>query len=203
MRRRVTLTAPRANSVSSATLASSQPHHVPGLRTRPSTSPTAIGPTTRTCSRTRSTMPGCRCVKWLAHGPSASSCHPPAPQRQVLGRHVGGDVGPVLEQLAGGDGVGDQRARVGAEAGEQRQLVAAHEHVDGVDLDEADVVEDAPEVLAGDPAGRPRARRDPGRRWRCGGPRRQRGVGSRPACRRVWPAIVDRSRPQHRCHTVG
>ena len=48
------------------------------------------------------------------------------------------DVGPVLEQLAGGDGVGDQRARVRAEAGEQRQLVAAHEHVDRVDLDEAD-----------------------------------------------------------------
>ena len=65
-------------------------------------------------------------------------------------------MGPVLEQLAGGDGVGDQRAGVRPEAGEQRQLLAAHEHVDGVDLDQADVVEHAAEVPAGDPAGRPR-----------------------------------------------
>ena len=65
---------------------------------------------------------------------------------------------PVLEQLAGGDGVGDQRAGVGAEPGEQGQFLAAHGDVDRVDLDQADVVEDAAQVLAGHPSTRPRAR---------------------------------------------
>ena len=53
--------------------------------------------------------------------------HPPAKQREVLRRHDRGDVRPVLEQLAGGDGVGDQRAGVGAEPGEQGKFLAAHE----------------------------------------------------------------------------
>ena len=51
-------------------------------------------------------------------------------------------------------GVGEQRAGVRAEAGEQRQLLAAHEHVDGVDLDHADAVEHPAQVAAVDPAGR-------------------------------------------------
>ena len=59
----------------------------------------------------------------------------------MVGRHERGLVHPVLEQLAGVAGVGDQRPRVRPEAGEQRQLLAAHEHVDRVDLDQADPVE--------------------------------------------------------------
>ena len=41
-----------------------------------------------------------------------------------------------------------------AEAGEQWQLLAAHEHVDGVDLDDADAFEHLPQVAAVDPSGR-------------------------------------------------
>ncbi len=57
-------------------------------------------------------------------------------------------MGPVLEQLSVVDGVGDQRARVRAEPGEQRQFLAANEHVDRVDLDQPDRVEHAAKVAA-------------------------------------------------------
>ena len=46
--------------------------------------------------------------------------------------------------------------RVGTQAGEQGQLVAAHEDVDGVDLDHPDVVHHATQ-WPGDPSRRPRA----------------------------------------------
>ena len=62
---------------------------------------------------------------------------------------------PVLEKFAFGDGIGDQVAWVRAEAGEQRQFVAAHEDVDRVDLDDPDVVEDTAQVLASHPSARP------------------------------------------------
>ena len=80
------------------------------------------------------------------------------------------DVGPVLEQLAVVDGVGEHRARVRAEAGEQRQLLAAHEHVHRVDLDHVDAVEHLAQVAAVDASGSVAGRRTPGRRGRCGGP---------------------------------
>ena len=68
---------------------------------------------------------------------------------------MAGLVHPVLEQLAGGAGVVDQRPRVRAEAGEQRQLLAANQHVDRVDLDQSDAVEHAPEMAPIDaPVGR-------------------------------------------------
>ena len=51
---------------------------------------------------------------------------------------------------------GMQGARVRPEPGEQRQLVAAHEHVHRVDLDEADLVEHPSQVSTVDAAGRAR-----------------------------------------------
>ena len=61
----------------------------------------------------------------------------------MLDGDVGGLVAPVLEQLAGGGGGRDQRAGVGAEPSEEREFLAAHEHVHRVDLDQAGAVEDA------------------------------------------------------------
>ena len=51
---------------------------------------------------------------------------------------------------------GSEVAPVRPEAGEQRQLLAAHEHVDRVDLDQADPVEHPADVAAVDAARRPR-----------------------------------------------
>ena len=61
---------------------------------------------------------------------------------------------PVLEQLAGTCGVVDQRARVRPEPGEQRQLLAAHQHVDRVDLDQTDAVEHPTQMAPVDASGR-------------------------------------------------
>ena len=69
-------------------------------------------------------------------------------------RHDRRHVGPVLEQLAVAEGIGEQRAGVRSETGEQGQLLAAYEHVHGVDLDHADAVEHAAQVTAVDTAGR-------------------------------------------------
>ena len=52
-------------------------------------------------------------------------------------------------------GIGDQAARVRPEPGEQRQLLAAHQHVDRVDLDQPDAVEHAAEVTPVDTSLRP------------------------------------------------
>ncbi len=95
--------------------------------------------------------------------------HPPAVQVMVGGRYVRGLVDPVLEQLAGPGGIVDQRPRVGTEAGEQRKLLAAHQHVDGVDLDDPHPIDDAAQMATIDAPGRPRiveslgAERDPTR----------------------------------------
>ena len=127
--------------------------------------------------------------------------HPPSKQREVLRRHQRGDVGPVLEQLAGGDGIGDQRARVRAEASEQGEFLAAYEDVDGVDLDQPDVVEHAAQVLAGDTAGRAW----PGEPLGCEGDAsgrvsgEARGHARSPARSGITTSVtvlVDRSRPQ-------
>ena len=58
-----------------------------------------------------------------------------------------------------------------AEAGEQRQLLAAHEHVDGVDLDDADTVEDLAQVAPIDAAGGPAVGQALGGDRHAGGPR--------------------------------
>ena len=79
--------------------------------------------------------------------------HVPAVQVVVLGGHVGGLVHPVLEQLAVGGRVGDERTWVWAEPGEQRQFLAAHQHVHRVDLDDADALEHAAQVPAIDTPG--------------------------------------------------
>ena len=74
----------------------------------------------------------------------------------VVGGDVRRHVHPVLEQVTPLGGVVDVGARVRAEAGEQRQLLAAHEHVDRVDLDHADAVEHTAEVATIDATGRAR-----------------------------------------------
>ena len=74
-------------------------------------------------------------------------------------RHDRCHVRPVLEQLAVVEGVGEHRAGVRSETGEQRQLLAAYEHVDGVDLDHADAVEHLAQVTAVDAAGGRRSAR--------------------------------------------
>ena len=136
---------------------SSQSHHVPCLlRTRPWTSPTTIGPWVRICCEHLVDLRPVR-REPLAVAPLLEPVHPPAPEVTVLRRHERCRVGPVLEQVAVVDGVGDQRARMRAEPGEQRQLLAAGEHVDRVDLDQADVVEHPPQVLTGHPTGGARA----------------------------------------------
>ena len=68
----------------------------------------------------------------------------------MLGGHMAGLVDPVLEQLAVGSGVVDQAARMRTQPGEQRQLLAAHQHVDRIDLDQTHPVERAAEVAAVD-----------------------------------------------------
>ncbi len=87
--------------------------------------------------------------------PAVRLTHPPPVEVVLVGRNQAGLVHPVLEQLAGGTGVVDQRARVRAEPGEQRQLLAANQHVDRVDLDQSDPVEQASEVAPIDTPGRP------------------------------------------------
>ena len=91
------------------------------------------------------------------HGlPVVRLLHSPAIQRVVCARHDGRHVGPVLEQLTGFERVGQQVARMRPESGEEGQLLTAHEHVDGVDLDDADAIEHLPHVAAVDPSGRAR-----------------------------------------------
>jgi len=60
-------------------------------------------------------------------------------------------VGPVLDQAARADVTGavHQRGVVGAEAGEEREVVAAREDVDAVDLDDADAVDDPLDLAHG------------------------------------------------------
>ena len=69
-------------------------------------------------------------------------------------RDVRGHVAPVLEQLPRPRRVGDERAWVRAETSEERQLLAAHENVDRVDLDQPDPVEHPSQVAAVDAADR-------------------------------------------------
>jgi len=88
--------------------------------------------------------------------PLVVTAHLPAQQVVQFGRHVAGLVNPILEQLARGRRLRDQGARMWAQTREQWQFLAAHQHVDRVDLDEADPVEHAPRVAAVDPARRAR-----------------------------------------------
>ena len=71
---------------------------------------------------------------------------------------MGSLVNPVLEQFPIGGRGRDEIAWMGSEPREERQFLAAHQHVDRVDLDETHVVEGAPEVAAIDATGRPGSR---------------------------------------------
>jgi len=97
--------------------------------------------------------PVVRCRPRPQRFPSSVAVHRPALQRI----HVDGDVArlvhPELEQVAMAGGVVDQRARVRSEASEQWQLLAAHQHVHRVDLDEAHPFESTAEVPTVDPPG--------------------------------------------------
>src|SRR5450631_111609 len=68
-------------------------------------------------------------------------------------------VGPVLDQATRGDVPGpvDQRRVIGAETGEEREVLAPGHHVDTVDLDDADTVDDPLNLTHGG-----RSRRWPG-----------------------------------------
>jgi hypothetical protein len=53
---------------------------------------------------------------------------------------------PVLEEFAGIRRVTDQRARMGPEPRKQRELLTSNNDVDRVDLDEAHLSDDSPEM---------------------------------------------------------
>jgi hypothetical protein len=63
-------------------------------------------------------------------------------------------VHPVFEEFTSLGGVGDQRAGMWTESGEQWQFLAAHQNVDRIDLDEPDAVKHLAEMSAVDPTGR-------------------------------------------------
>jgi len=87
--------------------------------------------------------------------PLVIALHPPPEQRLEIRADQRGVVAPVLEHLVVvvGEAV-EERAVVGPEAREEREVVAPDEHVDGVDLDQTETVEDPAEVPAVDPAAR-------------------------------------------------
>lgn len=70
----------------------------------------------------------------------------------MLGGHMAGFVHPILKQFAGLGGLSDQRPRMRAEARKQREFLAADQHVDRIDLDEANLIEHLAEMTAIDAA---------------------------------------------------
>ena len=92
-------------------------------------------------------------------GVLAGPAHPEVEQRPGRRRHQRGLVGPVLHDPAGCHVAGpvDESTVVGPEPGEERQVLAAHDHVDAVDLHHTDGVDD-PLHVAGARRGRPRPR---------------------------------------------
>ncbi len=83
--------------------------------------------------------------------------HPPAEERLQGDRQVGGLVAPIFEEGAAAAAIG-QRIEVGgiveAKAGEARQGMGPRHHVDGIDLDDAELFRHALQVT---PLGRRRA----------------------------------------------
>ena len=106
--------------------------------------------------------------------------HPPPQQRLQLDVDQARLVAPVLEQpprrVVGG--FVERLAVVGAEAREARQVVRAREHVDRVDLDERDAVEQPPDGPAVGPARLREALRGEGDAPRLGGWRGGRGASA-------------------------
>ncbi len=87
--------------------------------------------------------------------PLVGPIHAPAEQAVLRARRDRRHVRPVLEQLAVVEGGGEHRPGVRAEASEQRQLLAAHEHVHRVDLDDPDAAEHPAQVAPVDAPRRP------------------------------------------------
>ncbi len=87
--------------------------------------------------------------------PGVQAGHAPAQQRPALDRVERRLVAPVLEHLAAlPQPAGQRLAVVGAEPGEEHQLVAAGDHVHRVDLHGGEAVEHPAEVAAVHPARR-------------------------------------------------
>ena len=87
--------------------------------------------------------------------PGVVVLHPPAQERLEPGVDQRGDVAPVLEHLVVVvDQRVEQRRVVRAEPREERQVLGAGQHVDRVELDETEAVDDPPEVSPVDPARR-------------------------------------------------
>jgi hypothetical protein len=101
--------------------------------------------------------------------PAGMLVHRPPLQGMELDRGRGTPRAPSTRTARRAGRVVDQRARMRAEPGEQRQLLAAHQHVDRVDLDEPHPVDDAAQVTPIDATGRARvgeplrAEREPSR----------------------------------------
>src|SRR6476659_7710385 len=83
-----------------------------------------------------------------APGLLGGGTHPEVEQRPGRGRHETRLVRPVLDEATGRPVTGpvEQRGVVGPEPGEEREVLAAGEHVDAVDLDDTDPVDDALDV---------------------------------------------------------
>src|SRR5450759_2082553 len=84
-------------------------------------------------------------------GVGQRALHPEAQQGPGLRRDQARLVGPVLDETARTDVTGpvEQGRVVGTEAGEEREVLAAGEDVDAVDLDDADAVDHPLDVTHG------------------------------------------------------
>ena len=92
---------------------------------------------------------------------STRALHSPAQERLQLDGQKGSLVTPVLEQRSSLIRVGhpvEQRGLVRPEPREAGQIVRAHEHVDRVDLDQAEPAHHADEVVRARRSSRPRRR---------------------------------------------
>ena len=159
-RRPAAVTRPAAKRYSSAGLPSRQPHHGPPFSPPSSSSlggeraafrDLLVGPP----RRTRRTVPSRRLAAPRPRARSAPSASATAGAASI-GRNDAtwpqySNISPVaLDVLL------EQRPRVRAEPGEERELVRAGQHVDRVDLHHAQPVEDPRQMAAGDRPGRRR-----------------------------------------------
>ena len=166
------------NRCSSAILPSCQFHIEPGMLGRSSpVAPAPIGPSRRTRSRISSTKPGRRSVIRLDQPFSLIRLR--SIRQRRLGCRASGISDAACPQYSNSSALPapgqpvEQLARVGPEAGEDRQVVRADQHVDRVDLEQPHPV-DRPGGRAGRRPGRSAAaRRSPVRRARSGAPDRR------------------------------
>jgi hypothetical protein len=80
----------------------------------------------------------------------------------TFGGNDAGFVHPPFDEFAGVDGLAKQFASVRSESAEQHQVLGAVDHVDGVELDEAQIVDGSPHMAPIDASGRPGPRQPVG-----------------------------------------